>query len=133
PGRGPLPRPRLFGSRRDHHDPRQSRGAARAGRPAMKLGTVNLAGRPTLIARVGDGAGTLEALYANAGLGAEPESLNAFIARGAEEMARARDAIARGAGVALLDPDTLVWLPPQPSPSKIVGVAFNNVGIRKSA
>ncbi len=99
----------------------------------MKLGTALIDGRNTLIAKVGDGAATLEALYRHAGLGAAPASLNDFIEAGKPELGRAAQALAKAEGVGPLDPAGLDWLPPQPRPSKIIGVAFNNMGIRKSA
>ena len=99
----------------------------------MKLGTALIDGRNTLIAKVGDGAATLEALYRHAGLPTAPASLNDFIEAGKPELERAAQALARAEGVALLDLAGLDWLPPQPRPSKIIGVAFNNMGIRKSA
>src|SRR6188768_3161686 len=99
----------------------------------MKLGTILIDGRKTLVAKVGDGVATLDALYHHAGLGAAPASLNDFIEAGKPELDRAAKALAGAGGVTLLDSATLDWLPPQPNPSKIVGVAFNNMGIRKSA
>ena len=100
----------------------------------MQLGTVLLSDRPTLIAKRGDEAVTLASLYAAANLGEAPETLNAFIERGADEWARAEAALAQSGGAAeTMGLDGLDWLPPQPRPSKVIGVAFNNMGIRKSA
>lgn len=97
----------------------------------MKFGTINHQGKPALVVRQGEDVVLLSALYAAAGLGAAPASMNDLIEGGAEELARARKALAASApGAVIADPD---WLPPQPRPSKILGVAFNNMGIRKAA
>jgi 2-keto-4-pentenoate hydratase/2-oxohepta-3-ene-1,7-dioic acid hydratase in catechol pathway len=102
----------------------------------MKLGTVRIAGKPVLIAAVGaDQAVTLADACTAAGTGPAPADMNALIEGGADTLARiaaaVRDAPARG--VALHDTTALDWLPPQPRPTKVLGVAFNNMGIRKSA
>lgn len=97
----------------------------------MKFGTVNHQGKPALVVKQGENVVLLAALYAKAGLGAAPDSMNALIEGGGEELARARTALDASApdGV-IATPD---WLAPAPRPSKILGVAFNNMGIRKSA
>lgn len=102
----------------------------------MKLGTALIAGADTLIASVGtDGAVTLVEAYAAQGLGEAPASLNALIEAGDAEMARVREAVgnavANGVGVIALD--AIDFRPPQPRPSKFIGVAMNNRGIRKEA
>jgi len=98
----------------------------------MKLGTISQGGKPGLVAQKGEAAVLLSELYESAGLGEAPRSMQDLIEGGAEELDRARQALKKGEGTAL-DPETLDWLAPQPRPSKILGVAFNNMGIRKSA
>lgn len=69
----------------------------------MKLGTVMIDGRKTLVAKVGDGAAQLGALYQHAGPSAAPASLNDFIEAGKPERDRAAKALAGASGVALLE------------------------------
>jgi 2-keto-4-pentenoate hydratase/2-oxohepta-3-ene-1,7-dioic acid hydratase in catechol pathway len=95
----------------------------------VKLGTVLLDGRSRLIAQIGDGAASLDLLYRNAGLGAAPSTLTDLIAGGEPEGRRARQALAEAGSVALLDPDALDWLPPQPQPSKVIGVADDTIDL----
>ena len=100
----------------------------------MKLGTVLLNDKPALIAAAdADNGVVLSAAYDAAGLGTAPADLNAFIENGDAELERATKAVANAPESALVDLTNVTWLPPQRRPSKIVGVAFNNMGIRKSA
>ena len=98
----------------------------------MKFGTINHAGRQALVIRQDNAAVLLSELYQSAGLGPAPATMNALIEGGEVELARARQALEHGKGTPL-DEATLDWQPPQTRPSKIIGVAFNNMGIRKSA
>lgn len=98
----------------------------------MKLGTIHHEGRPALVAKHGQSVVLLSDLYRSAGLGDAPRSINDLVEGGPAERARARDALERGTAAAL-DEASLDWLAPQTRPSKIIGVAFNNMGIRKSA
>lgn len=98
----------------------------------MKFGTINHAGRQALVIRQDNAAVLLSELYQSAGLGPAPATMNALIEGGRVELARARQALEHGKGTPL-DEATLDWQPPQTRPSKIIGVAFNNMGIRKSA
>lgn len=97
----------------------------------MKLGTIHHEGRPALVAKHGRSVVLLSDLYRSAGLGDAPRSINDLVEGGPAERARARrtgTGNGRRARRSLLD-----WLAPQTRPSKIIGVAFNNMGIRKSA
>lgn len=102
----------------------------------LKFATIAVDGNSVLIAKVDDDhAVALASAYAAAGLGNAPENLNALIAAGRPELARARTAVekAGASGAGLLPLASVDWLPPQPQPSKVLGVAFNNMGIRKAA
>lgn len=102
----------------------------------MKLGTALIDGRDMLIAPISEtDAVTLAAAYEAAGLGAAPVSLNDLIGAGPDELAKARVAVgnARSNGAATLVVANIDFRPPQPSPSKFMGVAMNNRGIRKEA
>lgn len=101
----------------------------------MKLGTILRDGEVVLIARLTDTeAVALAEAYAAAGLGAAPQSMRALIAGGAAELERAAKAVAAAqkaaARIALGGAD---WRPPITDPSKVIGVAMNNRGIRKEA
>ncbi|MBB4122450.1 fumarylacetoacetate hydrolase family protein [Martelella radicis] len=98
----------------------------------MKLATINHQGKPVLAIKKGDATVLLAELYESAGLGSAPADMNGFIEGGEAEIARAREALEKGEA-SPLDEASIDWLPPQPRPSKILGVAFNNMGIRKSA
>ncbi|MBS7705028.1 fumarylacetoacetate hydrolase family protein [Chelatococcus asaccharovorans] len=98
----------------------------------MKFGTINHENKPTLVTLTGAGVVPLAELYASADLGEAPASLNALIEGGEEELERARTALAKGSAAAL-DEASIDWLPAQPRPTKVLGVAFNNMGIRKAA
>lgn len=102
----------------------------------MKLGTALIDGADTLIAALdADQAVTLASAYAAAGLGTAPANLNALVESGSEELERARGAVdgacANGAETILIA--SIDFRPPQPRPSKFLGVAMNNRGIRKEA
>ncbi|WP_373356247.1 fumarylacetoacetate hydrolase family protein [Pseudoroseicyclus sp. CXY001] len=101
----------------------------------MKFGLVEIGGKPVLVAATRDnGIVPLSLAFEAAGLGDAPATLAEIIAD-PQMLDRAREAIAAvdPGSPALLDPEGLSWLPPQPTPSKILGVAFNNMGIRKAA
>ncbi len=98
----------------------------------MKLGTIISQGKPALVAKKGDSAVLLTELYQSAGLGEAPKSMQDLIDGAQEERKRVKQAMDQGEA-SPLDPETLDWCAPQTRPSKILGVAFNNMGIRKSA
>lgn len=99
----------------------------------MKLGTILQDGRAVLIAeREGKGI-VVTAAYDQAGFLEAPKTLNDVIEAGDAELSRMAQAIAAARDDAVLDLSEVTWLPPQPRPSKVIGVAFNNMGIRKSA
>lgn len=103
----------------------------------MKLGMIKQGGASLLIARADDetayavrdligaqnqgrlSAGSMMDIIKNAGwvLDAIKDSLSA---------------VQNGARIAPIDLTKADWLPPQPDPRKILGVAFNNVGIRNA-
>lgn len=98
----------------------------------MKFGTIVHHDKPALVAADGDRVLLLADLYAAAGFADAPRTMNDLIEGGAAELDRARKALTAAASVAPLEAE-IDWLPPQPRPSKVIGVAFNNMGIRKSA
>ena len=98
----------------------------------MKLGTINHNGRPALVAQQAGATVLLTELYESAGLGNAPASMNDLIEAGADELTRVRQALDSG-NAQPLDEAAIDWLPPQTRPSKVLGVAFNNMGIRKAA
>ncbi len=98
----------------------------------MKFGTIREGGRETLIARISDDeAVRLADAYAAAGLGAAPATMQALVEAGPDELARARQAL--GAGATPIALAGVEWMAPQTRPSKFIGVAMNNKGIRKEA
>lgn len=102
----------------------------------MKFGTIRRAGAPVLIARLSDTeAMALGDAYMAAELGSAPAGMRNLIAAGVDELARAVDAVAaaRAAGVATLSLKGADWCPPIIDPSKVIGVAMNNKGIRREA
>lgn len=99
----------------------------------MKFGTVRHEGKPALVVAVDDKVVLLSELYRRAGLDEAPAGMNDLIEAGEGELARARKALDSAASVTSVAGDDLDWLPPQPRPSKVIGVAFNNMGIRNSA
>ena len=98
----------------------------------MKLGTINHNGRPALVAQQAGATVLLTELYESAGLGNAPASMNDLIEAGADELTRVRQALDSG-NAQPLDEAAIDWLPPQTRPSKRLGVAFHNMGIRKAA
>lgn len=102
----------------------------------MKFGTILVNDRPQLIMDLGNGkAVAVKEAYAKAGFEDAPATMNDLVEGGEKELARAREALSAASrnGAARIDLATVKWLPPQPRPSKVLGVAFNNMGIRKSA
>ena len=102
----------------------------------MKLGTALIDGADTLIAAFGnDGAVTLADAYAARDGGPAPASLNALIEAGEAELDKARGAVADAVtkGIPVIALNDIDFRPPQPRPSKFIGVAMNNRGIRKEA
>lgn len=102
----------------------------------MKLGTALIDGADTLIAALdADRAITLAAAYRQAGFDAAPTDLNALIEAGPHELAKIQTAIEKALanGAPTLAVADIDFRPPQPRPSKFLGVAMNNRGIRKEA
>lgn len=102
----------------------------------MKFGTIQRNGEAVLIARVSDTeAVSLAGAYAAAGLGPAPASMRALVAGGAAELKKASDAVAAAdkGGVARIALSGADWCAPILDPSKVIGVAMNNKGIRKEA
>ncbi|PCI02621.1 MAG: fumarylacetoacetate hydrolase [Hyphomicrobiales bacterium] len=98
----------------------------------MKLGTISIEGKPALVVKKDESALLLSELYASAGVGEAPRTMQDLIEGGSEELARAEQALAKGSATPM-ELETLDWLAPQTRPSKVLGVAFNNMGIRKAA
>jgi 2-keto-4-pentenoate hydratase/2-oxohepta-3-ene-1,7-dioic acid hydratase in catechol pathway len=101
----------------------------------MKLGNIIHKNKPTLIVQTADNrAITLKGAYKAAGLDRVPKTMLELIRGGRPELKRLRKALAAGRKRAKqIDLSGAEWLPPQPDPRKILGVAFNNVGIRRAA
>ena len=114
----------------------------------MQIGSILVGDRETAIVNAGDGrAATLRDFYAVAGLGAAPDTIQALIESGAAEWGRARQA-ARDLTAflsetrsesrsetwpGLLDTNSADWLPVHPRTGKILGVAFNNRALMRTA
>lgn len=102
----------------------------------MKFGTIRRDGEPVLIARLSDTEGvSLTDAYVASGLGAAPAGMRALVAAGATELKTAQGAVAAAAnnGVARIALAEADWYAPITDPSKVIGVAMNNKGIRKEA
>jgi len=102
----------------------------------MKLGTILRDDEAVLIARLSDTeALPLAEAYAAAGLGAAPADMRALIAGGAAELDKAAKSVAAAekGGVGRIVLEGADWCPPITNPSKVIGVAMNNKGIRKEA
>ncbi|WP_420622266.1 fumarylacetoacetate hydrolase family protein [Candidatus Poriferisodalis sp.] len=98
----------------------------------MKLGTASVDGLARVVAAGSDGKARLfETVCRAAGVEAPPTSLLELIENGprGDELAALQPAID---SVARLD-GPLDWLPPVSRPSKILGVAFNNVELMRKA
>ena len=87
----------------------------------MKLGTIAIEGRSTLVVRMDDEtAVSLSDLYQVASLGAAPPSILALIEAGPAELERVRAALnAAPAGVKKIDIRNADWQAPVTRPSKI--------------
>lgn len=102
----------------------------------MKFGTIRRGAEPILIARISDDEGVaLADAYAAAGAGSAPEGMRALAAAGRAELEKAGRAVAAavGSGVERIPLAGADWQPPIIDPSKVIGVAMNNKGIRKEA
>ena len=114
----------------------------------MQLGSILVGDRETVIVNAGDGrAATLRDFYAAAGLGTGPDTINALIESGAAEWSRIRKAFqdltafrqktrsgpCSETWPGLLDTNSADWLPVNPRPGKIFGVAFNNRALMRTA
>lgn len=102
----------------------------------MKLGTILHRSRPELVASLDrDRVALLRPLLEQQGLAEAGRSMTDFITAGEPALAAVRSSLRDPSlpGSVLLPLAGLDWLPPQPRPSKILGVAFNNTGIRNAA
>ena len=102
----------------------------------MKLGTISHHGEETIIAQIGEGkAITLAHAYSAANFSKTPVSMLALIRGGKHELNRVYTALqsVNPDATNLMDEKNLDWLPVQPHPSKILGVAFNNKSLMETA
>ena len=102
----------------------------------MKLGTIIHHGEETIIAQIGEGkAITLAHAYSAANFSKTPVSMLALIRGGKHELNRVYKALqsVNPDATNLMDEKNLDWLPVQPHPSKILGVAFNNKSLMETA
>ena len=102
----------------------------------MQFGTILIEDRPELVVRVDEAhLVVLRDAYRACAMEGAPATFQALVEAGPDELRRVSEALAglASAGVPLLEIDSADWLPPQRHPTKIFGVAFNNVGIRKAA
>ena len=100
----------------------------------MKLGNIIRKHKPTLILKIGElEAITVKAAYKAADVDGAPRTMLELIKGGKPELKRLKQALAAGRKHAKrIDLSDADWLPPQPDPRKILGVAFNNAGLRKA-
>ena len=102
----------------------------------MKFGSIIVDGREIVIVQTGKHrAVPLGSLFSLAGLGDAPATMQALIGAANDELERARLAL-RDLAKRLtprLDTRTLNWLPVQPRAGKILGVAFNNRALMRTA
>jgi 2-keto-4-pentenoate hydratase/2-oxohepta-3-ene-1,7-dioic acid hydratase in catechol pathway len=91
----------------------------------MKLGTVRLNGRPTVIARVGE----------TEAVALDFQWMEDLIEAGSAGLDTAAKAIddARAGRVAIIDVSNADWMAPNPRASKILGCAVNNVNLNDKA
>ncbi|MCD7060646.1 fumarylacetoacetate hydrolase family protein [Pelagibacterium xiamenense] len=99
----------------------------------MKLGTILQNNKAVLVAERDGKAVPVVQAYKVAGLEDAPCTFNDLVEAGKDELARLTTAVRQAPLDIALELEHLNWLPPQPRPSKVIGVAFNNMGIRKSA
>lgn len=100
----------------------------------MKIGTIRLDGSSQLVVQVAPGRSALvRDMYALAGKADPPSSFRDLVERASRQLASIVAVTAASPNLNLLDEERLDWQPPQARPSKIIGVAFNNAGIRKAA
>lgn len=101
----------------------------------MKLGTILHNGQPAIVARLDDKHAVRLAPLLQASGPMAPATMNDVIAGGETLRGQIASVLAQISVTDenVVETENAVWLPPQPAPSKIIGVAFNNVGIRKSA
>ena len=102
----------------------------------MKLGTVNYHGKETVIAQTDGGKiMTLANAYSAANFDETPNSMLALIKGGRKELSRVQEAVQSVTSKSInpIDEKDFDWLAPQPHPSKIFGVAFNNKRLMETA
>ena len=105
----------------------------------MKISTINHRDVTQLAVASPSGRGLLllNAAFAAAGLGAAPPAMRALIEGGPEMLAKVRSALdhaeAEPSAEGYVTEEAVTWLPPVPDPSKILGVAMNNVRLNNTA
>ena len=100
----------------------------------MKTGTIKIGNENRLVTMLPDGRVALvSAVYEAAGIAEAPATFQELVETGGGQLAGALAAVAENESLPTLDAEQLDWQPPQPRPSKILGCAFNNVGIRRAA
>ena len=102
----------------------------------MKLGTINYHDKETIIAQTDGGKiMKLASAYSAANFDGTPNSMLALIKGGRKELSRAQKAVQNVTSEAInpINEKDLDWLAPQPHPSKIFGVAFNNKRLMETA
>ena len=111
-------------------------GANSRGGRCMKLGTINYHDKETIIAQTDGGKiMKLASAYSAANFDGTPNSMLALIKGGRKELSRAQKAVRNVTSEAInpINEKDLDWLAPQPHPSKIFGVAFNNKRLLETA
>lgn len=105
----------------------------------MKLATIDQDGTSILACASPSGRGLilLNAAFAAAGLGRAPLTMRDLIRGGADILDKVREAIAYSETSENADAyaltETVAWLPPVPDPTKVIGVAMNNVRLNNTA
>ena len=99
----------------------------------VQIASINDDGVETIIVRNGESeAVSLTALYNAAGLPSAPKTMDGLIGSGAAELERLRSTLTGAGRLPTIDLADVDWLPPQPRPLKMLGVAFNNKNTRKA-
>ena len=105
----------------------------------MKISTIKHQGVTQLAALSPSGRGLLllNPAFTTANLGGAPATMRALIEGGPDLLSLVRRALdqaeAAPAGHAYVQEGGIVWLPPVPDPSKIIGVAMNNTRLNNTA
>ena len=105
----------------------------------MKISTIRYGEATQLACASPSGRGLLllEAAFEAAGLGRAPATMRTLIAGGPDALAQVRRSIEHAEAhpdkASYVREDAVVWLPPVPDPTKIVGVAMNNKRLNSTA